>query len=445
MKNFLKVFLFMVLLFNGAFAASVDSLISDSGFELKSVVALYVFDNENSKVLYKKNENKLLNPASTIKTLTFGASYLTLGPDYEFETAVYKDSKNNLYIKLGADPLLTQGNLSCLLRDVKEKIDISSVNNIFIDDSIIDKTSYPETWMQEDVWPHQREISPYIIDKNYVNISITRSSLATKADIIQNDDYKIPIINELKLGNVQDYKILRKFDDNSNIITFTGTISKDETLKLPVLDSKINFIIKLNNALTKCDFKYFKKVQFAHIPANAVKIASFSHSIDEVSKNILFNSDNFTSEVVAKVAASKYINGAHPATNEDFIKLFYDVYADFVNENIILKDASGVSRSNLASVDFIVKAFNYINSKTDIEKLMASPTEGTLCNRLTFLKNNLKAKTGTLSRMSSIVGVLNTQNGTNSTFAIIIQNSPKRCAVLKHLEDNIITLIYRKY
>ena len=71
---------------------------------------------------------------------------------------------------------------------------------------------------------------------------------------------------------------------------------------------------------------YDRKIQFAKTPSAVTRIASFSHNINEVSKGILLGSDNFASEVVSKVAASKYIGNTRPATNEDMINMFYDVY-----------------------------------------------------------------------------------------------------------------------
>ena len=77
--------------------------------------------------------------------------------------------------------------------------------------------------------------------------------------------------------------------------------------------------------------------------------------------------------------------------------------------------------------------------------LMATADEGTLSNRLLFLKDNLRAKTGTLADMSSIVAVFKTKNNNNIVVSSVIQNSPRRKALLKSFENSLIALIYRKY
>lgn len=445
MKKFFSFLLFCLLFFAPqlAQANAIDKYIKESGLMAHSTVSILVNNSTDGHVYYKKNEKKLLNPASTLKLLTFGSSYQTLGGDYEFETSIYKDSENNLFVKLGADPLLSQNDLNKLFGDFKKKYKTLQIKNIYIDDTIIDKTPYPMGWMEEDVWPNSRKISPYIVDNNFTQIALKRSSLSTVADIVQNDPYKVAVINELKVSDKHSYKILRAYGENSPIITFKGTIAKDELINLPVLDSEINFNIKLRKALDKNDIKYFNKIVSKKMPANACKIVSVSHNIKQVSKNILHNSDNFAAEVVFRVAAAKYINYSHPATLEDAINMLSTQF--LIPEGVVIADASGVSRYNLVNSEFLNKVLLELFKDEEFKNLLATSNEGTLKDRLLFLNGNLRAKTGTLSKMSSIAGTLKTKKQNDIVFNIIIQNSPKRKAVLKNFEDSIITILYRKY
>ena len=451
MKNYIKnIFVVLILFFFSLStkANEISSYIKDSDFELKSTVSIFAKDITNQKIAYKKNEQKLLNPASTLKLLTFGASYLTLGEKYKFETILYLDNSNNLYIKLGADPLLTDSDLYDLFSKLKKiKFDTTKINKIYIDDSIIDKNPYPQCWMKEDVWPYSRAITPYIVNNNFTSILVKRSSLATKTEIVQNDEYKLPIINELVLTDKDSSKhsieIVKNSPEKSSIITFKGYVNKDENIQLPVLKPEINFMVKLNKAIEKNEIRYFDDILVKKVPQNAKRLASVGHSIEDVSKNILYNSDNFSSEIVFKVAASKYYNKT--ATFEDSIKMFNEIYKDDISEGIRICDASGVSRTNFVTTEFSVNVLEKLFSKTKLKDLMAEPNNGTLKDRMLFLENNLKAKTGTLSQMSSISGIVNTKKGNDIIFSIIVQNSPKRKAILKNFENNLITILYRNY
>ncbi len=433
------IFLFLFLLNGGAFANVFDDIISKS--DLKSPVGVYFFDNSDKKIIYKKNENTLFNPASTLKVLTFGASYLVLGDDYEFKTALYKDNQNNIYLKLGADALLKQSDLDELI----SKISNTNFKNLYIDPYIIDSDElYPASWLEEDVWPYQRGISPYIIDSNYATIALRRSSLAQRVDVIQNGTYKMAIINELKIGDNQDYKI-ETSPKSPSIVVLKGTINKDEIINLPVLNPEINFNVKLRASLEKNKIVYLNQIKIKKTPSDAKYIASVSHNIKEISREILYNSNNFIAEVVFKVAGAKYIDYQRSAALDDAIAMFRAIFRKYLNENTVIADASGVSRQNLITLESYMGIFNELLISSDLKTLLMSANEGTLTDRMLYLQNNLKAKTGTLKNYSSLAGVLNSKQNKEIYFGIITQNSPKRKALLKYFEENMISELYKNY
>ena len=135
----LRIIFLLFLITPQVNANSITKYIKDSDFETKSTVSIDIENFNNDEVIYKRDEKKLLNPASILKVLTFGSSYKTLGKDYEFETALFKDNNNNLYLKLSADTLLAQSDLNKLFTLALSKIKAQNIKNIFIDDTIIDK------------------------------------------------------------------------------------------------------------------------------------------------------------------------------------------------------------------------------------------------------------------------------------------------------------------
>lgn len=449
MKKIISFFVYLCLVILPVNAKTIDKVISQSDLGIRSFMSVYVINADTNKEIYKKNELKLFNPASTLKLLTFATSYKVLGEDYEFKTSIYKYN-NDLYLKLSGDTLLESKDLVKLFKELKTKYDTSKINNIYIDDSIMNKyLPYPAGWMQDDMWPYARTITPYIIDSNYVKIAIKRSSLATKVDIIQNDEYKLPIINDLKLdldnSQTQKIKIERMYGDDSSIIKFGGIINKDAIIDLPVLKPDINFDIKLRKALDKNSIIFDKKITSRKTPQNAVELVSISHKIEDISKSILLNSNSFAAETVFRIAAAKYINYSRSATAQDAIDMFYEINNSFSKDDVTIADGSGVSRYNLINTKTAVEMFNKLNKETNVARLMSSANQGTLKNRMLFLEGNLRAKTGTLSNMSALVGTLTTKKGKDVIFCTIVQNSSKRKAILKNFENELITTIYRKY
>ena len=112
------------------------------------------------------------------------------------------------------------------------------------------------------------------------------------------------------------------------------------------------------------------------------------------------------------------------------------------NSQINIVDASGVSKNNMMISDFMTD-FLIIN-RQELEPIMATSGEGTLADRLLYLKGNLKAKTGTLSNVSTLTGYVSTQNGHKYAFCIMIHDSKSAPKYKKLLEDNIIKTLYLK-
>ena len=112
------------------------------------------------------------------------------------------------------------------------------------------------------------------------------------------------------------------------------------------------------------------------------------------------------------------------------------------DSQVHIVDASGISKNNLMVSDFMTD-FLIIN-KVQLEPMMATSGEGTMADRLLYLKGNIKAKTGTLTNVSTITGYLATQNGHKYAFCIMINDAKSKNYYKKLLEDNLIKTIYLK-
>ena len=167
---------------------------------------------------------------------------------------------------------------------------------------------------------------------------------------------------------------------------------------------------------------------------------------------ILKYSDNFSSEVLFRVAGAKYakengiksFNGLSLGTTKNAIEMFYSFYknAGLDMRYIKIVDGSGVSRYNAASTKWLVDALIMLDKKKNIRDFMEGADEGTLKKRLRYLKGSLWAKTGTHQGLSSLVGVLKTRKKNDVAFGIIIQCFTKSAKSLKTFEDDIVDCIF---
>lgn len=443
MKNILRIFLAIVLMLNlgtcaYAFNSGLKKTIKKMNLDENSIVSVSVRRLDTGKEIFGKNENKYLHPASSLKVFTFASALQTLGADYEFSTKIYKYN-NDYYVKLGADPLLTSADLRKLISDFKKNSAVGEISKIYFDDTIIDKVAYPDGWGSDDIYPYAPMISPYIVNGNKVNIQLVTRKGEKTPSILQNDFVKFAFVNNIEVGSSEPFKI-QKINEDSPIFLLSGGISADKAITIPVDNPKFYFISHFSSALKKEKINYDKEFYFAKTPSGALEVASVGHSLEKVAKRILQNSDNYSAEVLFKVAGGKYTQTNKPATTADGVKMFYDFYekTGFDMSDIKVVDGSGLSRYNLATTSWFSDALIYIDKFAPLREYMATPDVGTLSKRLRHLKGVLWAKTGTLNGVSSLSGYIQTYKNKDLIFSVIIMNFNEKPSVIKGFEDEII-------
>ena len=440
-----KLSLFAILVFlissNTVFAKDftkdLNSVISQSNIN-KGAISISIQDIEDKKTCYELNQTIPRPPASIQKLITTLPAVEILGENYNFETKLYKNKIGNYIIALGADPYLKYNDLKNLTKKMP-----AEVKSIYIDDSIIDAQEWGEGWQwDDDINPLMPKFSAYNIDRNTINIFIEPTMENAPANIIFEKDYPTSFINNVITGNKTEYKIEKKSYEAPDIITATGVINKTVTVKIPVNSPKKYFKLRLTDALldnqkSNSGIFYNKKLTNDYYLVDKV-----SHNISQAKIDILKNSDNYVSETLFKLAGGKYKNttGSFEAGKEMFNDYCKKMNLD--NSHINIMDASGVSKNNLMNTDFMI---NYLLiNKDQLEPIMATSGEGTMADRLLYLKGNIKAKTGTLANISTITGFVYNQNGNKYVFCRMIQYSKSDNKDKKLLEDNLIKTLYLK-
>ena len=433
----LLTFLFIFLIGCSVNAKSLKNeftdIIFDSGIS-KNSISISI-KKDDGKDIYNLNEKILVHPASVQKILTLPAAIDVLGDDYQFTTTLYKRDDKTYILKLGADPYLKTDDL----KTFASKINNETIQNLYIDDSIIESKDWGEGWQWDDnLNLAMPKFNSYNIDNNLFSITIMPDG-----KIINPSRCPIIFINNLVQDKVNNIKVSRDNSYSSNTITLSGTINNTETVVIPINNLKRYFNIQLTKTLE--DNKIYLKT--AHIQTkvnkNDKKIVSVEHPVSTAVKDVLENSNNMVSESLTKIASSKFYTKT--GTDADGVMLF-DEYCKKLNidsSSIRLVDASGVSKNNLATADFITE---YLLKQKDnkILQYMAKPGTGTLSERMIPLQNNLRAKTGTLSDISSIAGYLTSKSGQNYIFCIIINDPKSTNSEKKLLEDYLIRQMYLK-
>ena len=445
MENFIKLFILICFFtFNAdiTFANHINSLIKSSPLDKTSTVAVSVKDTETGKTVYQYNEQKLLHPASTLKVFTTVPALDTLEADYDFRTNFYVRN-NNLYVKLSGDPLLSSENLKNALKDIKAA-GYRNFNNVYIDDSVLDNVEFGVGWMWDDSTnKYVRKFSAYNLDNNILNIRVYNDNGVIKTDT--TSIYKVPVICIVSAGDKTNLTAIRHDWISPDIIFIKGTVNGSANIQVPINNMQKYFNYRLYATMKKVNIKVANDVFLnGNVPDDATCVVSVTHPVSPVIPKIFKDSSNKDCETLVKIAGGVSENSK--GTLENSINLFFDYWnAKSVDtSDVVLADASGVSRNNLITTDFMTNALNVIYKDKgfdNVSELFAQPGDGTLSNRLLNLRGSVWLKTGTLENISGLTGYVKTDKGKIYSVAILIQNFNCPQIQIKEFENEIITLI----
>ncbi len=448
MKKYLNLLFCLTLLFciqSKVFAGAIDKTISASGIN-KDSVSVSVKDVTTGKTVYKLNDKKSSMPASTLKLVTLSASLDTLGKDYKYSTKLYKNTNNELFLVLSADPFLSSSDLKYLIKTAKDK-NIISPKNIYIDDYIFDNKEWGEGWQwDDDLNPLMPKFSSYNLDKNLLDIIISPTTKDAPANIYVTKFYPVTFMNLITTGSKNDIKISRNNHISPDIINAEGTIKEQTKKQIPINHPKRYFILRLEEAIRDQKMDYYGNFTQKKLPkSNVYLVAQVDRPIEDVIEPVLTNSSNFVAETVFKTAGAKFTNNTGSLEHSlQMLRAYFDkLKLDYSDIKIV--DGSGVSKNNIVTSDFMSEFLVKRADDTDFIKSLPTSGEGTLSNRMLYFKDNLHAKTGTLSDVSCIAGYITSRSGKTYAFDIMINDPKTKITDKKSLEEYILRDIYTKY
>lgn len=452
MKQFLKfLFVFITLAIFSTqakamiFESPVESALKKSNVPKSALISVSFKEINSGKKAIEQNENVPMQPASIQKITTLLPSVDTLGENYEFKTQLYKTGNNGLFLKLGADPFLTKRELNDMIKSLRN-YKLSIVKTFNIDDSILDSNEWGEGWQwDDDLNPLIPKFGSYNLDNNLFTVSIMPTAPGAPADISTEVFYPTAFINNVTTGGKNDVRLARKNYISPDVINADGTVSSDVTIQIPVNYPRRYFVLRLEESLRNQKVSYYGNFDRLKLPAkNIYLISEVKHPLSSAEDAILKNSNNMVAETVFKLAGGEYSNST--GSTEAAIEMFNDYYKKLgvCTDNIKIVDGSGVSKNNLMTADFMTEVLlkSTLDDKVDIKKHMAVPGEGTLTDRMLYFKDKLKAKTGTLTNISSIAGYLTAKSGKTYAFCIMINDPTSKPADKKAFEEYLLREAY---
>lgn len=450
-----KVLILSLILIISSFPQSlkskIDKILKEKFFET-CLVSIQVEDLTTNKTLYKKNEKFLLRPASNMKIITSAAGLLYLGPDYEFRSDLYYDGftsndtlYGNIYVVGGCDPDFTTIDLYKFVDAIKSQ-NISVINgNIHGDISFKDSLYWGKGWMWDD---DPSSDAPYLSALN-LNDNCVVVDYFGKNDSIQINP-KTSFVTVKRIKSESKFIIDRNWIGRDNQILVEGKDDKkDYSVKVNVLNPEIYFLEVFTEVLDSNQVKVLGKSEIKKVSENAIYLTSVSRKYSDVIVNLNKESDNLSAEMTLYALAEKIYG--KPANAKNGIKLIQKMIDDIglKSEQYRFVDGSGVSHYNVVSAELLVSILKYFfEQKTELfsslyHSFPIGGVDGTLEYRMNdeLVKENVHAKTGTLTGVTSLSGYLTNSKKHLIAFSIIMQNYVGSSSKAKDFEDEICKIL----
>ncbi len=446
---------------NQSLQSQLDSLIS-SYTKGKTIVSVLAYNTNADSVIYKRDEKLLLHPASNMKILTSAAGLYFLSPDYEFSTDLYYTGKisgntlkGNIFIKGGFDPDLTKDDLEKFAEKILD-LGIETIEgNIYSDVSLHDENFWGEGWMwDDDPYSDFPYMSSLNVNDDCVKIIVSPTSPGAKAkvEILPHSLFYTFENNLITDTSGSRYYVTRDWKNRKNHFLINGTINyinEPDTLIRNVVNTDLYAPTLLKEILYREGVNTLGIVDTSTATEDTTLIGSVKRKYSDVIINLNKTSDNLSAEMTLRALGHK-IKPSHVSAKDGI--LFIDSLISLAGKNPAdyrIVDGSGVSHYNLISTELVFSILNFMkNHKPQlfdilIDSFPIAGIDGTLKNRMkdgnAFM--NVHAKTGTLSGVSSLSGILHNKHNEEIIFSIFIQNFVGSAKNARNLQDSICEIL----
>jgi serine-type D-Ala-D-Ala carboxypeptidase/endopeptidase (penicillin-binding protein 4) len=423
-------------------------------------VTVQVRSLDDGSIVFSRDGDELLNPASNVKLFTAAAALTTLGPDFRFETdfltdAELKEGKAKvLYVRGRGDPTITTEKLYGLVADLVHGGLKELSDGIVLDESYFDGERVAPGFDQES--GDKAYLAPtgaLSLNWNTVGVFLRPGdSLGAPgvAEVEPPSDFFV-VESELTTGSktqrrytvssgVDKDKVRQKIEVKGVVPFEKGVWSQWKKVDQPAL----YFGFTLKQMLQARGVKVKGRIRTGTVPGSAKMLAAgFSDTLDIVLKRLNKNSSNFVAEQLIKTigAEAKGTPGSH-AKGIEAVEDFLERDVGVRRGTYVMKNGSGLNDSNRFSASqtnqLLVHMVNRFPVAPEyLSALAIAAKDGTLKYRFegSDAVGRLRAKTGTLENVSALSGYVQAVGGERFVFSVMVNDFPGRASgVVQHID-----------
>lgn len=422
----------------------IDFLINNTDPDIN--IGVKISNLSSNNIIYEKNAGRYYIPASSLKFIAVVGVINALGKDYNFISKLY--NKGNDYFLSIEDPDFSEEDLKYfveqIVKDNKDQntVNISIINNRFTLPPIIRDKTYADTQ-----YCYGAQVTRTHVNKNCARIPVEPGDVGKPIIVQPSDSFPYQVENKSNtIEKDKNDRLVVNIQNGKFIIDGTLSVSTGPINIVAVssdnLDQIKSYLIKY---LSNSGIKLSRKISVIEKePKDIKEIASRVKNIKDLAKKALEESDNYiTDYLLAEFATKNNISQWDWAMGELKKSIKDKLGVDLTESD--LRDASGISRNNLLTVNQFDSFLKNVAKKEDlsfIKSIMATPGNGTLKER--FDGVDLYAKTGHMTGVSALVGYFYNDKKELCSFVILINNSYQKRKLYRQLEEDIIKSVLKE-
>lgn len=418
-----------------------------------ATIGVLIKNAHNGQIIYSKNADKLLIPASSIKLFTAAAALYQLPKNYRFTTQLSQNN-HNFYFTFSGAPDFTTENLLQLLAALKETGTTMIAGDIVLDMSRFKEPYYTAGSSYDDLgWYYSAPETALILNENAVAFDFkTGKNLGSPVQINPKIPHNgVTIINELFSTDAeteQNHCSLHVESMPNNTLRLFGCLAMSQqpvTMRLAVPDPLLLAIEVIRAYLKSNHIDLHGQIVSGKTPPNAKIVAQVeSADLEHLLNQLLKESDNLYASSITRVLGDTVTGEGSTQQGAFAIKKILTEHTHVDLNQLNIADGIG-TRYNFATPSQIVSLLSDLYADKDLQSsifhlLPQAAVSGNLLNRMqkTSLEKIVFAKTGTMHDVSSLSGYIIRPNKDPLIFSIIINGINQPISVAKELEEEIL-------
>ncbi len=456
----------------------VDSLLAKPDLR-GTAIAIVIESLDTGDLLYARNADALMIPASNMKVVTAAAALAELGADYVYETVFATNAttitpvlRGDVFIHGSGDPSI----VSEQLWQIAERFRTLGVERIE-GDLVFDTSYFDREWTtSEEVAEGDRAYHARTgaLSANFNTVRVHVVPGPESGDpatvIISPDVGFVRVDNHATTcapGRNGTIEVRRQsvfmgtprangeWPSMDNLIVTSGRIPEggEGVVAYRSIDDPLwNFVASIETALASAGIEFSGGLRPGSAPEGArVLFVHRSKPLSLIVRDMGKYSNNFVAEQLAKTLGAEATGepGTTAAGCKALLRHIASVGAD--TTGIRIADGSGYSRGNRITTRAIAAvirsaASEFATFPEFLASLSVSGTDGTLSDRMGYggLGGVIRAKTGLLDGVTAISGVMETASGERLVFSIITNGSKCEAWKVHDVEHAILMHAHQK-